>query len=300
MTDEQVVEAQEDMVMETPTLDEVNPPAEEEIRELASATEVVEDAPPVEEVAEVVAETLEDAEPPKEAEPTELDNRLSRIEKMLEQVSLSMSDVGLEDSDLSQSIAGIGSKARKAKPAQKSEPAESSVQVRRDLKSLITKQVHDRALESPEGFGEIIQAVYDTALLDAQENMMRNVTGIVEPLISQKFTIKNLTDDLYREHPSLFKVRRQVARVAKNIQMENPDLGPEEVFDTLRSEIKDKYSGWLDDPESEVPAPKSSKKKVVGPAIPMKAKKRTAIPAKLTGLQEEIQRMSQAGVPDME
>ncbi len=294
MANEQVVEEE---VMEQISLDDVDPAPEETTPAADPAEPAVEDTPPVEEVAEVIEETIEEIEPPEE--PPVVEDRLDRIERLMEQITQTVGVGNLDDSELGQSIAGIRAGAGRAKAAPKAEPAESSVAVRRDIKSLITKSVHDRVLESPEGLGDLMQAVYDQSLLDAKENMMRDVVGIVDPIVSEKFTIKNLTDDLFREHPSLFKVRKQVGRIARDIHVNNPDMGMDEVFTSLRSEIKENYSNWLE--EDEASTTSAVKKKKLGrPAIPTKPKKRTAVPPKMTGLQAEMQKMSDAGPSDFE
>ncbi len=307
MTEEQAVQDQGEM-MQTPSLDEVNPPVEAKASE-EQQTEVVAEVgdPPAEETAEDVAAAVEDAEVPEggeveakaaEAEVDPTTSRLDRIEKMLARLEQTSNVQSLEDSPLGMSIAGsVGAKARTAKAAPKVEAAEESVHIRRDIKSVITKEVFNKALESHDGFGDVMQAVYNQAVIDAQENMLKGVPGILQPVIDQKFMVKNLTDDLFRRWPSLFERREEVGRVARNIQVRNPDMSPVEVFVELNKQIESDHTEWIEvDEGSEAPA---VKKKSVGPAIP-RIKKRTAAPPKLTAIQTEMAEMAKAGVTDFE
>lgn len=222
-----------------------------------------------------------------EEAPSAFDQQLEEIRRenarLREQVD-AMFLKGSGDSVISSGISGVTqAKPSEAQPAQPTQPAQpmppagGQIQTR-DIRPAITSDLHAKVMESPAAFADLMQAVYEQAMLDGRESYMREFPQMVNPVVDGRLEVQQQVMHLFLRHPKLSAHRDEVGMMARVIEARHPGKNIGEVFSLLETDLTSNHSDWLNLPDNDnatgVKTAPVALKRVVKPAIPGGPRKR--------------------------
>jgi hypothetical protein len=115
-------------------------------------------------------------------------------------------------------------------PAKVAEPQVQESQTNPSVYDIIGDNDIDDVLASKELFNSAISKAMKMAEESAVQKIFTSLPHIVMKQMQQQFTIKQATDEFYRDNPDLEPVKKTVAAVANEIYSTNPQLSVVEIF----------------------------------------------------------------------
>lgn len=115
-------------------------------------------------------------------------------------------------------------------PAKVAEPQVQESQTAPSVYDIIGDNDIDDVLASKELFNSAISKAMKMAEESAVQKIFTSLPHIVMKQMQQQFTIKQATDEFYRDNPDLEPVKKTVAAVANEIYSTNPQLSVVEIF----------------------------------------------------------------------
>jgi len=115
-------------------------------------------------------------------------------------------------------------------PAKVAEPQVQESQANASVYDIIGDNDIDDVLASKELFNSAISKAMKMAEESAVQKIFTSLPHIVMKQMQQQFTIKQATDEFYRDNPDLEPVKKTVAAVANEIYSTNPQLSVVEIF----------------------------------------------------------------------
>lgn len=287
--------------------EEEKPNVEAEPEEPEGEAAAVEETPPEEEPA--TSDETGEVEPKEgeelEATPSAFDQQIEEIRQENRRLREQMDTMFLKDSGSSAISSGISGAT--PQPEQTSvapqpvqpQPVPVTSQTR-DITGAFDQNTHAKMMEDPAHFAQMMQAVYSQAMIDSREMIMREVPGLVSPVVDGKLEVQQQVMHLFMRHPVLSEHRDQVAVLARVVEARNPGMDVGKVFGLLEEELTKNYSGWMNLPDNNSKPVKESsvvKKSVRKPAVVGGPRKRSSVDAKakLTEMQADMVAMGKAG-----
>ncbi len=182
------------------------------------ATPPEEQSPPGDDVEALATEVAPNSqEPVAEDDQPPLSNGVENAEPSTDVSSTESAMLALREQ-----VANLTARVNASAPASKADEPVATVPLT-DLSTLVTDGEFETALESKQGFMNLLSKAIAKSNETVTDHIMMNIPTVVGNFVQRQSVLKDVAAEFYSSNPELMRVKRYVSQVANEVSSEHPE-----------------------------------------------------------------------------
>lgn len=129
--------------------------------------------------------------------------------------------------------------AKEEKEPVKKETKEAGDEKETELMEFVTEDEFEEMQTNPKKVNEIMLRVYQRAVADTSEKVMKEIPSIVQQSSARQVTLAEAVREFYTDNPDLRNHAQYVGYVANQLKAQNPDMDIKKVLAQTESKVRE-------------------------------------------------------------